>query len=198
MPEAQHPPAGRDVRALDPRTLRGLAHPIRMRLLFALRHQGPATASQLGERLGESSGATSYHLRQLATYGFVEDAPELGKGRERWWRAAVQGTTFDETLYTDPDPETRTAVEVFLQELAHSHGRELSAWVHSLGDWPVEWHRGADMSDFTLRLTPELAGEMSAKLHDLIESYRDIAIPETAEHVAQVRVHVHALPQAGT
>ena len=64
---------------LDARSLRGLAHPLRMRLLTALRRGGPATASQLAEKLGESSGATSYHLRQLAAHGFVEDAPE------QWW-----------------------------------------------------------------------------------------------------------------
>ncbi|MFJ1597650.1 ArsR/SmtB family transcription factor [Streptomyces sp. NPDC088261] len=195
MSEAQQPPAGGDVHDLDPRSLRGLAHPIRMRLLSTLRHQGPATASQLGERLGESSGATSYHLRQLATYGFVEDVPELGKGRERWWKAARRGVTFDRSLYTDVDPETRTALEVFLQELANSHTRELSTWIGSIGDWPVEWHGAANVSDYTLRLTPELATEMNAKAHALIESYRDRALPEDAENVAQVRVHLHALPQ---
>ncbi|MET9482947.1 helix-turn-helix domain-containing protein [Streptomyces sp. NPDC006638] len=195
MPEASRPSPRDDVHALDPHTLRGLAHPIRMRLLAALRHHGPATASQLAERLGESSGATSYHLRQLAAYGFVEDAPELGKGRERWWKAARQGTSFDRSLYTDSDPSTRTAVEVFLEELADSHAREVSTWVHSATDWPVEWHGSANLSDYTLRLTPELAAEMNAEAHALIESYRDRAIPEDAENVAQVRVHLHALPQ---
>ncbi|MGW1769551.1 ArsR/SmtB family transcription factor, partial [Streptomyces sp. NPDC002073] len=97
--------AERSIRTLDARTLRGLAHPLRIRLLGALRHDGPATASRLAERLGESSGATSYHLRQLASYGFVEDAPEHGKGRERWWRAAHDGTRFDEKLTSDPNPE---------------------------------------------------------------------------------------------
>ena len=57
----------------DPAALRALAHPLRGKLLAALRIDGPATASMLARRYGESSGATSYHLRQLARYGFVED-----------------------------------------------------------------------------------------------------------------------------
>ncbi|BBJ43426.1 hypothetical protein SSPO_061440 [Streptomyces antimycoticus] len=101
-------PAPDDVRVLDPRTLRGLAHPLRMRLLTALREYGPATASQLAARLGESSGATSYHLRQLATYGFVEDDPERGKGRERWWKAAHRGTRWNaDKFLAHPDPAVR-------------------------------------------------------------------------------------------
>src|SRR5690606_22078525 len=107
------------LRHLDARSLRGLAHPLRMQLLNALRRGGPATASQLAERLGESSGATSYHLRQLAAHGFVEDAPEHGRGRERWWRAAHEGVRFDDALVRDGDPEIRGAADLFLHEVAN-------------------------------------------------------------------------------
>lgn len=75
-----------------------------MQLLDALRQRGPATASQLAQRLGESSGATSYHLRQLAAHGFVEDAPEQGKGWERWWQAVDEGLVFDSTEFEDATP----------------------------------------------------------------------------------------------
>ena len=67
---------------LEPRMLRGLAHPLRIRLRAELVEHGPATASQLAARVGQSSGATSYHLRQLAAYGFVAEAPGRGSGRE--------------------------------------------------------------------------------------------------------------------
>src|SRR5947208_14581598 len=65
--------------------LRGLAHPLRLQLLHVLRAEGPATASQLARRLGESSGATSYHLRALHRAGMVEEA-EQRNARERWWQ----------------------------------------------------------------------------------------------------------------
>ncbi|WP_336322918.1 winged helix-turn-helix domain-containing protein [Streptomyces lavendofoliae] len=181
------------VRQLDPRSLRGLAHPLRIRLLRALRHHGPATASQLAGRLGESSGATSYHLRQLASYGFVEDAPERGKGRERWWQAVHQGTSWDPALLDEEDAETRGAVNVLLHEIASIHGQELSTWIGTMRDWSAEWVRNADLSDFTLRLGPRQVRELGESIHALVNSYRDA---EPDEDAAKVRVHLHTFPQA--
>ncbi|WP_406861188.1 winged helix-turn-helix domain-containing protein [Streptomyces sp. HUAS MG47] len=181
----------RPPRVLDARSLRGLAHPLRIRLLQALRRHGPATASQLAERLGESSGATSYHLRQLAAHGFVEDAPEHGKGRERWWRAAHTGTVFDESLVKDGSAETRGAVDAYLHEIATIHQQEVSSWIATRSDWPEEWQRAADMSDYTLAVTPEQLREINDKIHEVLAGYPR-ATPGDAE---RVRVHLHALPQ---
>ncbi|MCX5406950.1 helix-turn-helix domain-containing protein [Streptomyces sp. NBC_00335] len=179
------------LRKLDAHSLRGLAHPLRIRLLGDLRLHGPATASQLAERLGESSGATSYHLRQLAAYGFVEDAPEHGKGRERWWRPAQDGTIFDEALVYDTDPATRGAAEVFLAEIVKIHEQELSSWLGEAHTWSLEWRRSSELSDFSLQLTPEQSHELVLKMHDLINSYRDLPPSEGTE---TVRVHTHAFP----
>src|SRR5690349_10771636 len=49
--------------------LRALAHPLRLQLLHLLHAEGPATATQLAHRLGESTGSTSYHLRALHRAG---------------------------------------------------------------------------------------------------------------------------------
>src|SRR4051795_2876431 len=69
-----NPLAGRGMELTDPRAMRAYAHPIRLRLLGLLRRHGPLTATQAAARLGESSGTTSFHLRQLAKYGFCEPA----------------------------------------------------------------------------------------------------------------------------
>ncbi|MFE7110725.1 helix-turn-helix domain-containing protein [Streptomyces sp. NPDC057575] len=184
-----------DIHKVDARTLRGLAHPLRLRLLAALREYGPATASHLADRLGESSGATSYHLRQLAAYGFVEDDPERGKGRERWWRAAHRGTVFDSGRFlSHPDPEVRGAVDVVLHEIATAHSQELSTWIGTMREWPEEWRDGWDISDFQVRLTPDLAEELIGKIHELIEGYRG-QVPEGTEGSANVRSHVHLFPR---
>ncbi|MFI0354906.1 helix-turn-helix domain-containing protein [Actinomadura sp. 9N407] len=74
----------------DPDRLKALSHPLRRRILRRLRVDGPATSTTIGEFLGESTGTTSYHLRQLEKYGFIEEIPERSRGRERWWRT-VQG-----------------------------------------------------------------------------------------------------------
>ncbi|MEU1253858.1 helix-turn-helix domain-containing protein [Streptomyces sp. HUAS 31] len=186
-----HPPKVHD---LDARSLRGLAHPLRMQLLDALRFGGPATASQLAEKLGESSGATSYHLRQLAAHGFVEDDPERGKGRERWWKAAVQGLRFDDALLRDPNPDVRGAADLYLHEVATTQTRELSTWLGTRGEWSEAWNRSADMSSMTLRLTPELADELAGKLHDLIDSYRDRPDVADAPDASTMRVQTRTFP----
>jgi DNA-binding transcriptional ArsR family regulator len=74
-------------RVLGLEELRLLAQPVRLRIQAQLRH-GPANATTLARVLGESTGLTSHHLRQLARHGFVEEVPELSRGRERWWRSA--------------------------------------------------------------------------------------------------------------
>ncbi|WP_093800643.1 transcriptional regulator [Streptomyces sp. Wb2n-11] len=181
-------------RVLDARSLRGLAHPLRIQLLKSLRHDGPATASQLAQRLGESSGATSYHLRQLAAHGFVEDDPERGKGRERWWKAAQEGTTFSRELHNSPDPAVRGAADLFIHEIANIHTQEVSTWLGTAREWPEEWAGSSDLSDFTLQLTPEQLKELNEKMHALITSYHGLS----DEGSAQVRLHTHSFPRRPT
>lgn len=74
-------------RVLDVAALRLMAQPVRLRIQQQLRH-GPANATTLARALGESTGLTSHHLRQMAKHGFIEEVPELARGRERWWRSA--------------------------------------------------------------------------------------------------------------
>ncbi|MFF9349921.1 ArsR/SmtB family transcription factor [Streptomyces sp. NPDC014734] len=184
-----------NIHMVDARTLRGLAHPLRLQLLNALREYGPATASGLADRLGESSGATSYHLRQLASYGFVEDAPEHGKGRERWWRAVHAGTAFDTGRFLDhPDPAVRSSVGIVLHEIATTHAQELNTWLGTMHEWSEEWRSSWDISDFKVRLTPELSSELIQEVHDLIESYRG-RVPDDAEGAATVRTQLHFFPR---
>ncbi len=202
----RHPDQPGEVRVMDPRALRALAHPLRMQIMAALREYGPATASGLGERLGESSGATSYHLRQLAAHGFVADDPERGTGRERWWKAVHRGTRFDsaQEFLGHADPEVRGAMRSFMHQIAVEHAEALTTWLGTSDEWPEPWRESGDISSFTLRLTPELAAELGRRVEELIESYRD-RVPEPAEGEhprspaadgsASVRVHFHAFPR---
>ena len=96
-------PADRPLRArpIGGEELKAFTHPLRMAMYSALRDYGPATATQLARRLGESSGQTSYHLRQLERHGFVEDDPEHTGGRERWWRPRSFSVA-DPVMIADP------------------------------------------------------------------------------------------------
>ncbi|MFE0102830.1 helix-turn-helix domain-containing protein [Streptomyces sp. NPDC059009] len=191
-------PEPRKIANLTPRSLRGIAHPLRLRLLSALRRDGPATASQLATKLGESSGSTSYHLRQLAEHGFIEDDPEHGKGRERWWRSAHQGTHFSDSLSRDPDPAVRGAAQLYLHQVASYYSETLTTWIGTSHEWPEEWQDASDMSDAHLYLTPELTAELSGKLHQLIESYRPLAKDKDDPEAALVRVQTQLIPTRPT
>jgi DNA-binding transcriptional ArsR family regulator len=74
----------RDVVRID--ELKALAHPLRQRILYHLAFVGSASSTSVAQAFGESTGSTSYHLRQLARYGFIEEDLERKRGRERWWR----------------------------------------------------------------------------------------------------------------
>ncbi len=188
----------RDV-VLDARNLRGLAHPVRVRLLGALRHDGPSTATRLGHRLGLSSGATSYHLRQLAGYGFVvededhRDAP----GRERWWRAAHRSTWLTEP---PDDPESSAALSEYGRALARSHAERVDAWLDEEETAPAAWRRIGGVSDTLLLLDAGQAEELAKRILEVLASYPRADGPEPGSEPGPgerrpVVVQWHLLPQ---
>jgi DNA-binding transcriptional ArsR family regulator len=170
---------------LDARTLRGVAHPLRLRLLGSLRHEGPQTATQLAARLGESSAATSYHLRTLAAHGFVTDAPELGRGRERFWRAVHRSTWFD---VPDQDAPERELSEAYLRTVARMYAENVERSINELADWPQEWVQAASMSDLTVSLTAAEAKQLSDDMMALLVRYREQAADQAGEDSERVAV----------
>src|ERR1700750_57399 len=84
----------------DPKAMRALAHPVRLALIEALADAGTLTATEAGERVGESPANASFHLRQLAKYGYVEEA-EKGAGRGRPWTLRQLGLKFSD-VHDDP------------------------------------------------------------------------------------------------
>jgi predicted ArsR family transcriptional regulator len=74
----------RDIANVD--ELKALAHPLRQRMLYHLAFAGSSTATSVAQTLGVNTGSTSYHLRQLERFGFIEQDPTRPSRRERWWR----------------------------------------------------------------------------------------------------------------
>ena len=161
----------RTTHVLTPTSLKALAHPIRVRLLGLLRHDGPATASALAKRTGESSGLTSYHLRQLEKAGFVVEDTERGNARDRWWRAAQDSTRLDTTTF-DEDPETVMAVDAYVSAVARSSWRRLDHWLATSRSWPRRWQESSDLSDHSLHLTAKEARQLEEELEAVVERYR--------------------------
>src|SRR6187402_1302636 len=119
----------------DATALKALTHPTRLRMLGMLRIDGPATATTLAQRLDLNTGATSYHLRQLAQHGFIEEDAERGNARDRWWRAAHQSTRTDfrEERIEDTD------VEAYLMTVAMLYADRTRAAVAEMPFLPQEW-----------------------------------------------------------
>lgn len=154
----------------DVRALRALAHPLRNRLLGLLRLHGPSTATRLGELVGESSGSTSYHLRQLADYGFVEDAGGLGTGRERWWRVRHRMTSWEDADLAGQEGSAEVRDEMARLQL-DAHGRVLQAWYAHKDDLAEQWSAAASLNDYALRLTPEQTRELAAELNGVLDRW---------------------------
>ena len=152
------------VRRLDPErdaaALKALTHPLRTRLLGLLRIDGPATATELARRTGESSASTSYHLRVLAKYAFVAEA-EHRDARERRWRAVHEVTAWSNTAM-EAAPDSRAFLDVTrsvqLDNLARSverHRRDLAS-----GRLGPEWVEPSNLADRLAHLTPESVAEL--------------------------------------
>ncbi|QUQ65006.1 winged helix-turn-helix domain-containing protein [Kutzneria sp. CA-103260] len=154
---------------LDAKTLRALAHPLRIRLLGLLRAEGPATATGLAQRVGESSGTTSWHLRQLADHGFIEQDTERGNKRERWWKAAYESTGLRMEDFRG-DEESAGALSAYLYEIASGDYRRMTTFLAE--DWGQEWRESFVMSDQNLPLTPDELKAMRTELHEVVDRYR--------------------------
>ncbi|MFI6027574.1 ArsR/SmtB family transcription factor [Amycolatopsis magusensis] len=156
---------------LDSRMLRALAHPLRMRLVELLRRDGPATASGLGKRLGESSGTTSWHLRQLAEHGFVEEDAERGNRRERWWRVVHDSFNLNAMRFAG-DPDLSGPLNTYLMSAAERRYEREASFFANAERWRDSWGDAPAFNDYSLSLTPEEAQELSAEVDAVVARYR--------------------------
>ena len=135
-----------------------------------LRRDGAATATGLAEKLGQSSAATSYHLRQLAEYGFIVEDEELGQGRERWWRAASRSTTLDVGAYVS-DPELAASTETYLRAVTRMSADLVQGHLDEKVALPGHWQSAGTFNDTRLRLTPAQADELAERMWALVDEY---------------------------
>lgn len=150
---------------IDARNLRGLTHPLRLRMLGLLRERGPATATMLATALGESSGATSYHIRQLADYGFVVEDAERAHGRERWWRSAHRSSYFNTAAGTSDDE--RLLGEAYMRGVVRAMTARMEAWVDASPTLPDEWRGAGTISDYRMLLTREQVSALVERLDQI-------------------------------
>jgi len=180
--------------AIGPEALKVFAHPLRTAMYNLLGEQGPSTATQLGRQLGESSGQTSYHLRQLEKHGFVEDDPDHASGRERWWRAV--GFSIDGRQMLR-DPATAPAARALLQSVIADRAEVLSRAMSRTEDEPG-WEESEINDRITSDLTPDethdLIVELQRVLAERIEAAKSRKEAGETAGRRTVRIYLDVLP----
>ena len=195
-PAADAPEGGPELRTLDPPALRVLAHPLRSRLLSALRGCGPATATRLAERLDTNTGATSYHLRKLAAVGLVDEMADRGVGKERWWQAVHEAHTWAEGDIHDADPDTRHAVAWLREHYWREFTERSAAWERVRSSWPRAWRDNTGLSDALVQVSDSQLAELIAEVRAVLARYAVPRFPAEPPPVdaRTVAVYLSALP----
>jgi predicted ArsR family transcriptional regulator len=141
--------------------LRALAHPRRMEIIDLLMADGPLTASQCAAKLDDSAASCSYHLRQLARFGFVEEA-EGGHGRNRPWRWVPLGNKID----AGDSPAERSAAEALAAVLDTRNFDRVRR--HHQRRAADPWRDSATSSDWAIRVTEGELRELGSAITALL------------------------------
>jgi DNA-binding transcriptional ArsR family regulator len=160
----------------DPQALRAFAHPVRLQLLEELLLAGPATATELAYRVGESAANCSWHLRQLARYGYVTEAGG-GSGRRRPWRAVVRGQRWGRG---EESPELARAGDEASGVLLGREYEALRAWQAARRAEPPEWRDAGFASQSLGWLTPEELSGVEEEINRILLRYLDRAADPAA------------------
>jgi len=156
-------------RLTDPRAMRALAHPSRLALWELLAVHGPMTATQAAEHVADSPSNCSFHLRQLARYGFVEETGE-STGRSRPWRVTQLGYT---TAVDPRDASTELAAETLgdlaLDRALDRHRR----WRRTRQATPPAWRTVGGANETVWWATPEEVAALEAEVEALVYRFRE-------------------------
>jgi hypothetical protein len=162
-------------------------------MLRLLQQDGPATATSLAAACDESTGSTSFHLRQLAKYGFIEELADRGGPRERWWQARARG--FEFKTITDNGPELETAALLLRSRVLDQSAETLARYLDEEPDLEPDWRDAALFANATAHLTAAEMTEVSQRLVELMRLYER---PDAAQRPAtarRVRFVVYGLPE---
>lgn len=181
-------------REIDLESLKALAHPLRVKIFDVLSTYGCFTASGLAERLGESSGATSYHLRQLEKHGFVREVEGKGVGRERWWERTPGGISLgaSEAKKTSAG---REASQLIMREWANTRERNLAEFLeHGFDELDTEWGEASMVSLTNVFITAEELGEFSTRYMAMVTEFADQHRDQRTVGSRPVQIQFNAFP----
>ncbi|MER7505806.1 helix-turn-helix domain-containing protein [Nonomuraea pusilla] len=174
----------------DPKAMRALAHPARLAILNRLGVQGSATATEVAESAGITPSAASYHLRMLAKYGFVEDAPPRGDGRERLWRPVA----FAVGVEPDDRPEVRDAKVALIAALRRIANEEVERALSALDQETEEWREASRFQRVRIRVDAAELARLADRIDELLRPYVARRRPEedapSGARISEVQVNL--------
>lgn len=171
---------------------KALAHPLRVKMFHALGRR-PATATMLAEALGESTGSTSYHLRQLARHGLIEEDAGRGTGRERWWRPAGTGLSVSPATLLENQDAARIITDSTLDEWHLEARRGFQRAIS--GSVPAQVADLLSLSQYGLIGTPEEFQDLFGRIEDLLSPFLTSNREEGPDTV-RVSAQLIAYPEA--
>ncbi|MGH2442359.1 MAG: winged helix-turn-helix domain-containing protein [Chloroflexota bacterium] len=182
----------RSIELSDPRSLRALAHPTRVALVGLLRQHGSLTATEAARLLKLDSGSCSFHLRQLARFGLVEEAG--AQGRRKPWRATARVTSWPGMA---TDPEMESALQLLSGIVAQRYAQVVQEWLNTRSGEPQDWQRAAWFGDMLLHLTPDELTELGLQIEQLVAPYEQrVFEPESRPAGSRLVTALHiAIPR---
>ncbi|MGV9374485.1 winged helix-turn-helix domain-containing protein [Nonomuraea sp. NPDC003707] len=151
-------------RLSDPAAMRAFAHPVRLALHELLLRAGAMTAADAAREMGISQALASYHLRQLAKYGFVEQAAARDE-RERPWKATETLQEWDDDAAGPEQAAARSLLEQVIAERALSR---LAEWQQHREDEPEPWRGVGGLGNLYLYATAEEVTALGAAVAKLL------------------------------
>jgi DNA-binding transcriptional ArsR family regulator len=148
----------------DVRVLRAIAHPVRNRILSEMAATGPTRAADIARDLAIPANQASFHLRQLAKYGLVEEAADEGRDkRDRVWRLVTPEGFALNMGELEQEPGGKAAVAVFR--------RQSAAWARAVVDAAYSAEHEEDtlqsVSSQSLKLTRDEARRLNEELEEV-------------------------------
>jgi DNA-binding transcriptional ArsR family regulator len=159
------------VRITDPRVLRAIAHPLRTDIFYELYSRGSGRATDIAIALGVPANQVSFHLRTLAKYGLIEEAPEEARDRrDRVWRPAAESLNLSSKDF-EAKPEGEAAMRVWR--------RHTSARMHELIDafhaepGPDDEGTARIADDVPMQLTKAEAEQAASEVYQVLKPWME-------------------------
>ena len=172
----------------EPVALRALAHPLRLALIDLVERHGTLTSAEASTLTGESTGSCSFHLRQLAKYGFLEPAEGRNRRERRWQRTAVVDHVPDSA-----DADVNRAAAEVSKLVIDRIATEAARWLDRSADLPREWRQGSVLDSELLYVTAAELGRLSRAVTELYADFRGRTVSPSTRPAGSRAVRAVAL-----